>query len=91
MNMVFWNAGLLQRDTQGTNDRVGNVVGEPQEEDNIRYEEVAKAIRKLKNKKAPGVCGIDAEMLKGGGIKVVKWLHLVIQLMWKRGEVVEDW
>ena len=22
---------------------------------------------------------------------MVKWLHSVIQLMWKRGEVVEDW
>ena len=22
---------------------------------------------------------------------VVKWLHSVIQLMWKRGEVAEDW
>ena len=31
---------LLQRDTQGTDDGVGNVVGEPQEEDEIRYEDV---------------------------------------------------
>ena len=63
MNMVYilerWReyfAGLLHRDTQGTGDGVGNVVGEPQEEDDIRYEEVAKAIGKLKNRKAPGVC-----------------------------------
>lgn len=49
-------AGLLQRDTQGPDDEVGNGVCEPQEED------------KLRNRKAPGVCGIDAEMLKEGGI-----------------------
>ena len=55
-------AGLLQRDTQGTDDG----VGEPQEKDDVRYEEVAQAIGKLNNRKAPGVCGIDAEMSKGG-------------------------
>ena len=88
MNMVFWNdgesiylAGLLQRDTQGTDDGVGNVVGEPLEEDDIEYEEIAEAIGKLKNRKVPAVCGMDAEMLKGGGDIVVKWLHSVIQLM----------
>ena len=84
-------AGLLQRDTQGTDDGAGDVAGESQEEDYIRYEEVAKAIGKLKNRKAPGVCGIIAAMLKAGRGIVVKWLHSVIHLMWKRGEVVEDW
>ena len=41
---------------------------------------------------APGVCGIDAEMLKGGGDIVHGYicLHSVRQLMWKRGGVVED-
>ena len=74
-------AGLLQRDTQGTDDGVGNVVGEPQEEDDISwYEGVAQAMEKLKNRMAPGVCGIDAEMLKGGET-VVEWLHSVIQWM----------
>ena len=83
--MVFWNAGeiiSLQRDTQGTDDGVGNAVGGPQEEDDVRYKEVAQAIGELKNRKAPGVCGVDAEMLEGGGDIVVKWLHSVIQLMW---------
>ena len=47
-------------------------------------------IGKLKNRKAPGVCGISVEMLKGGGGIVVKWLHSVIQLMWKKIEVMED-
>ena len=60
-------AGLLQRDTQGTDDGAGDVVDESQEEDDIRYEEVAKAIGKLKNRKAPEVCGINAETLKAGG------------------------
>ena len=49
--------------------------------DDISYEEVTEAIGKLKNRKAPGLCGINAEMLKGGGGIVVKCLHLVIQMM----------
>ena len=72
-------------------DGVGNAAGVGPEEDDISCEEVATAIRKLKNSKTPGVCGISAKMLKGGGSRVVKWLHSVIQLMWKMGEVVEDW
>ena len=34
-------------------------------------------IGKLKNKKAPGVCGISAEILKGGGGIVVALSHTV--------------
>ena len=37
------------------------------------------------------MCGINAEMLKAGGGMVVDWLHSVIQLRWKRDEVLEDW
>ena len=49
-------AGLLQRDTLGSDDGAGDVASESQEEeDDINYEEVAKAIGKLKNRKAPGV------------------------------------
>ena len=75
-----------------TDDGVGD-VGVFQEEDDITCEEVTTAIGKLKNRKAPGVYGINAEMLKEGGYIVGEWLHLVIQLMCKRGEVlgVEDW
>ena len=73
-------------------DGVGNAVSVGQEDD-ISCEEVATAmcIGRLKNRKAPGVCGISAEMLKEGGSIVVKWLHSVIQLMWQKGEVMEDW
>ena len=42
-------AGLLQRDTQVVDDGVGDVVGGTQEEDDMRYDEVAKAMGKLKN------------------------------------------
>ena len=56
-----------KRESQETDDGVGDGGGESQEEvDYISCEEVAEAIEKLKNRKAPGVCEINAEMLKGG-------------------------
>ena len=84
-------AELLQGGTQVADEVSGDDAGVLQEEEDISCNEVATAIGKLKNRNTPGVCGINAEMLKGGGSVVVKWLHLVIELMWKRGEVVEDW
>ena len=49
------------------------------------------AIAKLKSGKAPGVCGINAEMLKAGGMVAAEWLHRVIMLAWEKGKVAEDW
>ena len=53
-------------------DGVSDVAGVLQEEDDVSCKEVATAVGKLKNGKAPGVCGSNAEMLKGGGNTVVK-------------------
>ena len=61
------------------------------EEDSIGIEEVLEAIAKLKSGKAPGVCGIDAEMLKAGGMVAAEWLHRVIEVAWAKGEVANDW
>ena len=61
------------------------------EEDSIGIEEVVEAIAKLKSRKAPGVCGIDEEMLKAGDMVAAEWLHRVIEVAWAKGEVVNDW
>ena len=53
-------------------DGVSDVAGVLQEEDGNSCYEVATAIGKLNSRKAPGVCGSNAEMLKGGGGTVVK-------------------
>ena len=37
------------------------------------------------------VCGINAEMLKAGGSVIAEWLHAIINLMWTKGEVSNDW
>ena len=84
-------AGLLQgaqKEEEGNKDARS---GPTHEEDSIDIEEVIGAIVKLKSGKAPGICGIDAEMLKAGGMVVAEWLHRVIKLAWTKGEVVEDW
>jgi len=47
--------------------------------------EVHSAVRKLKNGKAPGLCGITAEMLKASGNPGIQWLTGVIKLVWQSG------
>ena len=62
------------------------------EEEGIGIEEVAAAIAKLKGGKAPGVCGINVEMLnKAGGSVIAEWLHATVNLMWTKGEVPDEW
>ena len=57
----------------------------------ISEREVRKSMRRLKGGKSPGVDGITTEMLKFGGEMVVKWMHLICSLAWKKGIVPDDW
>ena len=57
----------------------------------IRVEEVRECIRRLKNRKAPGICGITGEMLKAGGDVIVQWLHRIFCMAWGSGTVPADW
>ena len=62
-------SGLLQGGQQEEESTRNDAGPDPtQEKENIGIEEVAEAKGKLKSGKAPGICGIDAEMLKAGGI-----------------------
>ena len=51
----------------------------------ISVEEVRKCIRRLKNRKALGICGITGEMLKVGEDAVVQWLHRIF--LWPGGVI----
>ena len=54
-------------------------------------EEVCCSIQRLKNRKAPGVCGITEEMSKAGGEVVVQWLHNIINLAWRSVSIPAEW
>ena len=57
----------------------------------ITEEEIRRAIARLKKGKAAGVCGIQGEMLKAGGDTVVRWLHIIFNIVWEKGKAPEDW
>ena len=60
-------------------------------EEEITEEEIRRAIARLKRGKAAGVCGIQGEMLKAGGDTVVRWLHIIFNIVWEKGKAPEDW
>ena len=54
-------------------------------------EEVNQAVKSLKNNKAPGEDGINAELFKyGGEVLKTKLLHL-LKLIWKQEKKPQDW
>ena len=57
----------------------------------ITEEEIRRAIARLKRGKAAGVCGIQGEMLKAGGDTVVRWLHIIFNIVWEKGKAPEEW
>ena len=62
-------------------------------EDNLEIvkEEVRRSIKKLKTRKAPGICGIVPEMLKAGDEVAVDWLAKVFNIVWREGVAPSDW
>ena len=66
----------------------------------VSFVEIQAAVNLLKWGKAPGICGIHAELLKAGGNALLMSLHAVLYFVWntviiptdcKRGLVVPLW
>ena len=76
---------------QNRNGNEEEVQAEESRHERIGVEEVRCSIQRLKNRKAPGVCGITAEMPKAGGEVVVQWLHNIIDLAWRSVSIPADW
>ena len=53
--------------------------------------EVGAAVKQLKGGRAPGCCGIHAELLKAGGDAVLESLHAVLRSSWNTGIIPSDW
>ncbi len=71
-------------------------ISPPSEEDRdndskILYEEVLRAVKKMKNHKSPGADGITAEMIKAGGEKLTKEIHRVCNQIWNSEVMPEEW
>ena len=48
-------------------------------------------MRKLKSRKAGGVCGIQVEMVKAGGYTVMQWLKDIFEIAWNCGKTPHKW
>ena len=46
---------------------------------------------KTEEKRAPGICGITAELLKSGGAPVISWLLPLFTLIWKYCVIPTEW
>ena len=49
------------------------------------------ALNRLKQSKAPGICGIHAELLKAGGNAALVSMHAVLCSAWNTGIIPTDW
>ena len=48
-------------------------------------------ISQLRSHRAPGICGITAELLKAGGSCCTEWLTNIIRKAWDTGSAHDDW
>ena len=54
------------------------------------FVETQAVVNRLKWGKAPGICGIHAELLKAGGNAPLMWLHAVLCSAWNTGIIPTD-
>jgi len=53
--------------------------------------EIHSALKRLKNNKAAGVCGVPAELLKYAGPAMLLWLQMLFSVVWRTEWVPKDW
>lgn len=65
--------------------------GELEGHQEISVEEIERAIRLMKNRKAPGYDNIDVEVLKAGGRPMILILHKIFTKIWEDEATPSDW
>lgn len=53
--------------------------------------EIGNAVKRLKNNKAAGICGLSAELLKYAGPVMLLFLHTLFSTIWQTEIIPEDW
>jgi hypothetical protein len=62
-----------------------------QQVNDITLDETIRAIKRLKNWKAPGSDGIPAELIKYGGIELHKTIYELCKRIWNEEKLPEEW
>jgi len=57
----------------------------------VTLEEVQAAVRKLKDRKSPGVDGIPAELIKAGGEGLTQAIQKLCEIIWKEEKWPQEW
>ena len=60
-------------------------------DDEIEYEEVYEAVRKMKGGKSAGIDEIVAEYLKKGGVAMIEWLVRMFNGCFREGRIPREW
>ena len=53
--------------------------------------EIGHTVKRLKNNKAAGICGLNSELLKYGGPAMLLFLHTLFSTIWQTEIIPEDW
>ena len=59
--------------------------------DLVTSREVELCLKRLKSRRAPGICSITAELLKKVGDSMIKWLAYIINIVWIKKTIPDDW
>ena len=86
------NVGETMREVEDSREMDVEIVeGGRGEREGIEMGEIEKALCKVKKGKAPGMDGIQIEMIKGMGMEVKEWLLRLFNVCWKKGKVPQEW
>ena len=61
------------------------------EVEEITIEDVEKAVRNLKNNKVPGTDGMQSELIKYGGYRLLNRIYELVRQIWEEERIPAEW